>query len=50
MLTGHKKAVLFAVPGAFTPTCSVSHLPGFIANADAMRAIRASGGNDDAHR
>ena len=38
MLTSHKKAVLFAVPGAFTPTCSVSHLPGFIANADAMRA------------
>lgn len=38
LLTSHKKAVLFAVPGAFTPTCSVSHLPGFIANAAAMRA------------
>jgi peroxiredoxin len=36
-LKGYKKCVLFAVPGAFTPTCSVSHLPGFIANADAMR-------------
>jgi glutaredoxin/glutathione-dependent peroxiredoxin len=38
LLSSHKKAVLFAVPGAFTPTCSVSHLPGFIANADAMRS------------
>ncbi len=33
-----KKVVLFAVPGAFTPTCSAKHLPGFIANADAIRA------------
>ena len=38
LLRSHKKAILFAVPGAFTPTCSVSHLPGFIANADAMRS------------
>jgi peroxiredoxin len=29
-----KKVVLFAVPGAFTPTCSNSHLPGYIALAD----------------
>jgi peroxiredoxin len=29
-----KKVVLFGVPGAFTPTCSRSHLPGFIAKAD----------------
>ncbi len=29
-----KKVVLFAVPGAFTPTCSESHLPGYIVNAD----------------
>jgi len=29
-----KKVVLFAVPGAFTPTCSRSHLPGFVSQAD----------------
>lgn len=33
-----KKVVLFSVPGAFTPTCSNKHLPGFIENADAIRA------------
>ncbi len=33
-----KKAVLFAVPGAFTPTCSDDHLPGFLVHADALRA------------
>ena len=37
-LFGGKKVVLFAVPGAFTPTCSNQHLPGFIENADAIRA------------
>lgn len=31
-----KKVVLFAVPGAFTPTCSASHLPGFVTLADKM--------------
>lgn len=31
-----KKVVLFAVPGAFTPTCSARHLPGFIQNAQAI--------------
>ena len=29
-----KKVVLFALPGAFTPTCSQSHLPGYVVNAD----------------
>lgn len=37
-LFGGKKVVLFAVPGAFTPTCSRSHLPGFISQADAVLA------------
>ena len=32
-----KKVVMFAVPGAFTPTCSMKHLPGFVANADALK-------------
>ncbi|WJG09589.1 peroxiredoxin [Aliiglaciecola sp. LCG003] len=33
-----KKVVLFAVPGAFTPTCSHAHLPGFVALADKIKA------------
>src|SRR5215204_2784355 len=33
-----KKVVLFAVPGAFTPTCHKNHLPGFLKNADAIKA------------
>lgn len=33
-----KKVVLFAVPGAFTPTCHGTHLPGFLALADEFRA------------
>lgn len=33
-----KKVALFAVPGAFTPTCNNNHLPGFLDNADAFKA------------
>ncbi|RZV33823.1 MAG: peroxiredoxin [Chromatiales bacterium] len=33
-----KKVVLVSVPGAFTPTCSMSHLPGFVVHAEAIRA------------
>jgi len=32
-----KKVVLVSVPGAFTPTCSMNHLPGFVDQADALR-------------
>jgi glutaredoxin/glutathione-dependent peroxiredoxin len=46
-----KKIVLFAVPGAFTPTCNNNHLPGFLKNADAIKAkgvdaIAVTGVND----
>lgn len=33
-----KRVVLFAVPGAFTPTCSLNHLPGYLENYDAIRS------------
>ncbi len=33
-----KKIVLFSVPGAFTPTCSAHHLPGFVQSADDFKA------------
>jgi len=46
-----KKVVLFAVPGAFTPTCHKNHLPGFLKNADTIKAkgvdtIAVTGVND----
>lgn len=33
-----KKVVLFSVPGAFTPTCSMKHLPGYVDQAEALKA------------
>jgi glutaredoxin/glutathione-dependent peroxiredoxin len=46
-----KKAVLFAVPGAFTPTCHKNHLPGYVTHAAALKAkgvelIAVTGVND----
>jgi peroxiredoxin len=35
-LFADKKVVLFALPGAFTPTCSAAHLPGYVVNADRL--------------
>lgn len=37
-LFGGKRVVLFSVPGAFTPTCSAKHLPGFVDHADEIFA------------
>lgn len=36
---GQGRVVFFAVPGAFTPTCDTSHLPGFVANVAKFRAL-----------
>jgi peroxiredoxin len=46
-----KKVVLFAVPGAFTPTCHKNHLPGFVKNLSAIKAkgvdtVAVTGVND----
>ena len=37
MIAG-KKVILFGLPGAFTPVCSTSHLPGYVAEADQLKA------------
>jgi peroxiredoxin len=46
-----RRVVLFAVPGAFTPTCHMNHLPGYVQHADAIKAkgvdaIAVTGVND----
>jgi peroxiredoxin len=46
-----RKVVLFAVPGAFTPTCHKNHLPGYLAHYDAIKAkgvdsVAVTGVND----
>ena len=37
-LTAGKKIVIFGLPGAFTPTCSAQHVPGYVAHYDAIKA------------
>ena len=37
--TAGKTIALFAVPGAFTPTCSAQHVPGYVAQAEAFKAV-----------
>ena len=36
--TAGKKIAVFALPGAYTPTCSAKHVPGYVAQADALKA------------
>jgi len=36
-IIGDKKVILFGLPGAFTPTCSTKHLPGFVTTIDQLR-------------
>jgi peroxiredoxin len=38
-MTAGRKIVLFALPGAYTPTCSASHVPGYIESAAALKAV-----------
>jgi peroxiredoxin len=37
-LTAGKTIAIFALPGAYTPTCSAQHVPGYVAQADALKA------------
>ncbi len=42
-LTKGKRVVIFGLPGAFTPTCSAKHVPGYVANHDQFRAKGVDG-------
>jgi peroxiredoxin len=44
-LFANKKVVMFAVPGAFTPTCSVTHLPGYVVAADELMMLADGDGS-----
>ena len=37
-IVGEERVIIFGLPGAFTPTCSAKHLPGFISTADQLKA------------
>lgn len=37
--TAGKKIAIFALPGAYTPTCSAKHVPGYVAKADELKAV-----------
>jgi peroxiredoxin (alkyl hydroperoxide reductase subunit C) len=43
---GGKKVVMFALPGAFTPTCSAAHVPGYVVHNDAVDTIACLSVND----
>lgn len=36
-LFGNRRIIVFALPGAFTPTCSTAHVPGYVARADDLK-------------
>ena len=42
-LLAGKKVILFGLPGAYTPVCSTSHLPGYVAEADTLKAEGVAG-------
>ena len=42
-LFNNNKILMFAVPGAFTPGCSMTHLPGYVANADKIKEMGVDG-------
>ena len=42
-LFNNNKILMFAVPGAFTPGCSMTHLPGYVVNADKIKEMGIDG-------